>query len=57
VTDRLGDHWTYPIRLRLGVFPLRALGCVSTSIVALTGFWEELYEITRRMSTRRVAAQ
>ena len=57
MTDCFGDHCTYPIRLLFGVFPPRALGCVRTSIVALTGFCEALYEIRRRMRTRRVAAQ
>jgi hypothetical protein len=57
VTDCFGDHCTYPILLLFGVFPPRALGCVRTSIVALTGLREVLYEIRRRMRTRRVAAQ
>jgi hypothetical protein len=57
VTDCFGDHCTYPIRLLFGVFPARALGCVRTSIVALTGLCEALYEIRRRIRTRRVAAQ
>jgi hypothetical protein len=53
VTDRFGDHCTKPIRLLF----LGRFGCVKTSIVALTGFSEALYENRRRMRTRRVAAQ
>jgi hypothetical protein len=53
VTDRCGDHCTKPIRFLF----LLCFGCVTTAIVALTGFPEALYRSSRPRRTRRVAAQ